>query len=115
MLGRRDYERSDGDNRHTSGKKNPCVGLRHRLLEDDHNRNEDQKPVDRHGKHLYQAVVIPQRFELFERLERFEPILRLPTAAKGAVHLHYTVELRAARPCEFDLGIEKLLVGDQNL
>jgi hypothetical protein len=46
---------------------------------------------------LSQALCSP-RFELFERLERFEfLILWLPAAAQGAVELHHGVELGAAR------------------
>src|SRR5947199_10850113 len=32
-----------------AAKKNPCVGLRHRVLEGDHYGNKDEKPVNFHG------------------------------------------------------------------
>jgi hypothetical protein len=64
---------------------------------------------------LSATLVIHERFELLEPLERFERPLRLPAPAESAVELHHGIELSSASPGQCQLLVKKLLVGDQDL
>ena len=74
-------------------------------------QDDDQKSVDYIEK-PYPPRSHPKRFELVERLKRFELTLWLPATAEGAVKLDDGVELRSARARKIQLGSKKVLVSD---
>lgn len=75
------------------------------MLKHDDDRDEDEKPIDRHGNDYFSAAV-PQPLELFvrqrtdqpqmvwlKRLKRIELILWLPPTTESAVELHHRIDL----------------------